>query len=152
MKEMVELKRPIYIGQAVLDISKYLMYKLYYKDLLQHASDLNGSIDILGGDTDSFFLHLTNISTSTYLERLKSANLLDKSNYPPLHALYSNNHTAEIGIFKDETRGSAIQEWVHLRPKSYSFTTEDGHNEKRSKGVQRYVVENHLSHPQYFHS
>ena len=49
MKELVELKRPIYIGQAVLDISKFLIYELYYEQILGYSQDLCGHISILGG-------------------------------------------------------------------------------------------------------
>ena len=56
LKEMVKLKRPIYIGQAVLDISKLRLYELFYGELATYVRNFRGKINILGGDADSFFL------------------------------------------------------------------------------------------------
>jgi hypothetical protein len=49
----VELNKPVYIGQAVLDYSKLTMYKLFYEVLPQFP--LIHNISLLGGDTDSFY-------------------------------------------------------------------------------------------------
>ena len=55
-KEKVVLNKPVYIGQAVLDYSKLEMYNLYYKILRQ--CPLIRKAELVGGDTDSFFLSL----------------------------------------------------------------------------------------------
>lgn len=54
----VLLDKPVYIGQAVLDLSKLLMYKLRYEKLPRYATQFGGRITIAGGDTDSFFLEV----------------------------------------------------------------------------------------------
>ena len=36
-KSKILLNKPIYIGQAVLDYSKLIMYELYYKTLCTHS-------------------------------------------------------------------------------------------------------------------
>ena len=48
LKDLTGLKRPIYIGQVVLDLSKLRMYELYYEQLLGYSQDLGGEINILG--------------------------------------------------------------------------------------------------------
>ena len=50
---------------------------------------------------------------------------------------------------KDETNGVAITEFVGLKPKMYSYITDDGKEARRAKGVQRAVVENKLCHADY---
>src|SRR5713101_8638390 len=60
-KEQLTLNKPIFIGQAVLDISKLIMYELFYVTLTVYANHLGGRIEIMGGDTDSFFLRTTDI-------------------------------------------------------------------------------------------
>jgi hypothetical protein len=52
-KGRIILDKPIYIGQAVLDLSKFIMYELYYKKLKVYERELNCSIKLLGGDTDT---------------------------------------------------------------------------------------------------
>jgi hypothetical protein len=54
LKPKVTLDKPIFVGQAVLDYSKLEMYYLYYKILNQ--CPLIKKLQLVGGDTDSFFL------------------------------------------------------------------------------------------------
>ena len=50
-KSKILLNKPIYIGQAVLDYSKLIMYELYYETLTNHP--LISKAVLCGGDTDS---------------------------------------------------------------------------------------------------
>lgn len=54
-KKHIILDKPIYIRQTVLDLSKYIMYELFYKKLKSNKNMFNYPIRLLGGDTDSFF-------------------------------------------------------------------------------------------------
>src|SRR3981189_3991157 len=51
----VKLNKPIFIGQAVLDLSKLIMYELRFVKLPAYAQRFGGKIDVIGGDTDSLF-------------------------------------------------------------------------------------------------
>jgi len=148
-KENIKLEKPIYIGQAVLDLSKLLMYQLYYKKLLNYASRWhNGKISIIGGDTDSFFLHLTNIPLRGLLTAMKEDQLLDTSNFHPSDPLHSKDIASKIGCVKDECGGLPMTEIIMLQPKCYSALTNDK-NIKRAKGVQRVVLNKELHHENY---
>jgi hypothetical protein len=59
IRESVLLNKPVAIGQAVLDISKLEMYQLRYEHLRRYATQFGGSITVLAGDTDSFFLEVS---------------------------------------------------------------------------------------------
>ena len=50
---------------------------------------------------------------------------------------------------KDECAGEPIREYIGLRPKMYSIVKESGVNERKLKGVKRYVVQKHITHEQY---
>ena len=148
-QDKVVLNKPVYIGQAVLDYSKLEMYTLYYKILRQ--CPLIRKAELVGGDTDSFFLSL-HTDRQVRLEdvfRDLSA-YFDSSNYPQNHPLYSTANTARLGCFKDEAAGKLIEEMVLLRPKMYSMKylgDRDG-GIKRAKGISRHLVAS-TSHATY---
>jgi len=149
-KDKVILNKPIYIGQAVLDLSKLVMYELFYGQLQSYAHQLGGSIDIAGGDTDSFFLKTTGIDVvNKLIPQMRRDGLLDTSNYPPTHPDYSDAHKAELGCIKDEAAGKPFREWVLLRPKAYSMLADDGKESKRAKGVRRATLMRGITHADY---
>ena len=56
------------------------MYTLQYKDLQRYRS-LSTRLDIIAGDTDSFFLEVEGIRLPELLNRMKEDKLLDTSSY-----------------------------------------------------------------------
>ena len=147
-KSKVVLDKPIFIGQAVLDFSKLEMYNLYYNILCQ--CPLIRQPDLVGGDTDSFFLALhcaQNIKLTDIFSYLKQ--YFDSSNYPKDHPLYSIDNKAKLGCFKDEASGKVIEEMILLRPKMYSmkYLGQDA-GIKRAKGISRHLVAS-TSHSTY---
>ena len=147
-KDKVVLDKPVYIGQAVLDYSKLQMYQLYYRIL--RTCPLIKKAELLGGDTDSFFLALhvdSGVTLNTVFTSL--GEYFDASNYPQDHPLYSTVNKARLGCFKDEAAGKAIEEMILLRPKMYSMKyvgVDDAI--KRAKGISRHLVAS-TSHQTY---
>ena len=138
----------MYIGQAVLDYSKLEMYNLYYNILRQ--CPLIKKAELVGGDTDSFFLSLHTSKQVTLTDIFRHlGQYFDSSNYPQNHPLFSTAHKARLGCFKDEAAGKIIEEMVLLRPKMYSikYLGEEG-GIKRAKGISRYLVSS-TSHQTY---
>jgi len=147
-KETICLNRPVYIGQAVLDLSKLRMYKLQYEELERYRNLFPGSqITILAGDTDSFFLEVKNLSLEhDLLPKMKEDGLLDTSNYPNSSALYSKDFENKIGLIKDESCGKEkFLQFVFLRPKCYSMLS-NSHESHRAKGISKATK---LTHKQY---
>ena len=144
----VTLDKPVFVGQAVLDYSKLEMYNLFYKVLPQ--CPLIKKLQLVGGDTDSFFLTIatdTHITLSDVFNSL--AQHIDTSNYPPSHPMYSTVNKAKLGCFKDETAGQELEEMVLLRPKMYSMRYK--HKDasiKRAKGITKHIVQN-MKHDAY---
>ena len=134
-KEEIVLDRPSYIGQTVLDLSKLRMYKLQYQDLERYRQDLNCKIKIIAGDTDSFFLQCKNVDLNQLLGKMKDDGLLDTSNYPSNHSLFSRQVENKLGLFKDEAKGQLFEEWIFLRPKCYSLKYLNQVEVCKSKGV-----------------
>ena len=150
LKGVVELDKPVFIGQAVLDLSKLIMYRLRYNKLPEYEHRFGGSIRVVAGDTDSFFLEVRDICISEQLlPAMKTDGLLDSSNYPRDHPLYSSVGKAELGRIKDECAGTPIQDAIFLRPKCYSLLLDGCKEHKRAKGVQRSVLRQEISHQDY---
>jgi len=150
-KDQVVLNKPIAIGQAVLDLSKLIMYDLYYGKLKTYATEIGGSISVMGGDTDSLFLKTVDMKVDTILlPRMVEEGLLDTSNYPKSNPLYSEKFKARLGCIKDESRGFPFKEWILLRPKAYSMQSATNGNEgkdvKRAKGVRRATLRKEITH------
>ena len=140
----------MYIGQAVLDLSKLIMYRLRYVHLLSYAERLGGIIKVVAGDTDSFFLEVRGISVDNQLlPPMQADGLLDSSNYPHNHQLYSSVGKAALGRVKNECPGVLIQDAVFLRPKCYSLLLATGKHHKRAKGVQNCVLKTKIKHDDY---
>ena len=147
-KAKVVLDKPVYIGQAVLDYSKLEMYNLYYNVLCKCR--LIRQPELVGGDTDSFFLALHThkaIELSDVFSDL--GDYFDSSNYPQDHPLFTAANKARLGCFKDEAAGKVIREMILLRPKMYSmkYLGHDG-GIKRAKGISRHLVAS-TSHETY---
>ena len=58
-KQYVKLNKPIFIGQCVLDQSKYLMNDFHYNKMLPYFTKDN--LDLLFTDTDSIYYHIWKI-------------------------------------------------------------------------------------------
>jgi hypothetical protein len=151
--ENVELKSTIAIGASVLDLSKLIMYDLAYNKLPKYENQFCCSMRILGGDTDSLFVAVRGYGGPVNLVRdiypaMIADELLDTSNYPKTHHLYSNKLNARLGCIKDEFKGEECEEVVLLAPKCYSFKFAGDKNKATAKGVGR-AVKNTLTHKDY---
>ena len=139
--ENVMLKSTIAIGAAVLDNSKLIMYDLAYNKLPKYESQFNCKMQIIGGDTDSLFLVVrggVDLLREMYPSMI-SDGLLDTSNYPKNHPLYSNKLNARLGCIKDEFKGEICKEVILLAPKCYSFKLMNDETKSTAKGVGRNV-------------
>ena len=81
-------------------------------------------------DTDSFIM---NIKTNDFYEDIASdvENRFHISNYEINRPLPTEKNKKVIGLMKDELGGKIITEFITLRPKTYSFLTDDGKEHKR---------------------
>src|SRR6266853_5245335 len=100
-KKTCLFNKPIYVGISVLEHSKLYMYEFYY-DVLKKRYPFYGELELVGMDTDSFFL---NIKTADLWVDIKNDLELykhfDFSNTPKDHPLYNPNNK-KLGMFKNE--------------------------------------------------
>ena len=149
-KPEVYFDKPIAIGQAVLDISKNLMYKFYYNYLFKKYQD---NVTLCYMDTDSFIL---DIKTDKFYKDISNDvnQWFDTSNYSNnLHRpLKSGINKKVIGKFKDELGGKLLTEFVGLRAKTYSYTQIDGDKiceNKKEKDTKKCAIKKHVNSDMY---
>ena len=74
--------------------------------------------------------------------------MFDFSNYSTKSKYYDNSNKLMIAKMKDQTVGVAIEEFVRLKPKIYSYLVDDNSEHKKAKGGNRNVVAT-ISHNEY---
>ena len=144
MKKTEEyFNKPIYVGQATLDLSKPLMFDFHYKYIGDKA-------ELLFTDTDSL-MYL--IQTEDFYQDINKdmKRKFDTSDYPEKHpsGIKSGINKKVIGKFKDKVGGKQTTHFVGLRPKLYSFKVEDNSETRKAKGVKKNVIKNGLSFEDY---
>jgi hypothetical protein len=141
----VVYNKPLYVGMAILDLSKTLMYDFHYNYIKNKYGD---NAKLLFTDTDSLAYE---IKTEDFFEDIKQeiTTKFDMSDYPKDHPLYSAKNKKVIGMFKDEAGSMQIEEFVGLRAKLYSYKMATGKEEKKCKGVKKAVVKKSITHEDY---
>jgi hypothetical protein len=143
-KSYIILNKPIYVGSAVLDLSKLWMYQYWYDYIKPEYGE---KVNLLYTDTDSLVYEVE--TADIYADMAKNADLFDFSNYPKDHQLFNTENKAVIGKFKDECGGIPMCEFIGLRAKMYAFEIENGEVTKKAKGVSKNVVKNELTMASY---
>jgi hypothetical protein len=131
VKSKLKLNRPIYVGQAVLDLSKHRMYNFWYNHLKRIYGE---KVQLLYTDTDSLLYKVE--TENVYEDMRQHAEEYDFSDYPKDHPCYSVENKKVVGKFKDECLSRAIAEFVGLRPKMYSISRRAGATSRRPRRVQ----------------
>ena len=135
-KTKVKMNKPIYLGLSILEISKTLMYEFWYDYM---KPKYNNDVKLCYMDTDNFTL---NIKTNDFYKDIANdvENRFDTSNYEVNRPLPTGKNKKIIGLMKDKLGGKIITEFVSLRPKTYSFLTDDGKEDKKAKGTKKCVI------------
>ena len=125
-KKKVKMNKRIYLGLSILDISKILMYEFWYDYM---KTKYNDNIKLCYMDTDSFIM---NIKTEYFYKDIANDvdEIFDTPNYEVNRLLPTEKSKKVIGLMKDELGGKIITEFVTLRPKTYSYLTDDCKEDK----------------------
>ena len=156
--------KPIFVGQAILDISKTHMFDFHYNFIKDKYGE---KAELLMTDTDSLVYH---IQTNDFYKDINKdvKERLDTSNYPEIHpsGIKTGVNKKKNGVIKDEAGGLVISHFVGLSPKLYSLLI--GQNEevlkkishkklpfkgkkeeRKAKGVKKSVIKKTLSFEDY---
>ena len=147
-KIKVVMNKPVYLSQAILDLSKIVMYEFHYDYMvpkygLEKLKLCYMDMDSLVYDikTEGFYEDIANdvearFDTSGY----------SKTDFRPL-PIGLNKRV--IGLMKDELRSKIVTDFVALRPKLYSYKKLDGSEDKKCKGIKKCVVKKTLTFEDY---
>ena len=119
-KTVLKMNKPVYIRQAILDLSKTIMYEFHYDYMLPKYGD---RFSLCYMDMDSF---VYNIETEDFYEDIADdvESRFDTSSYGDDRPLPVGMIKKVIGLMKDELGGDIIREFVALRPKMYAYKVE----------------------------
>ena len=117
-KIKVIMRKPVYLSQAILDLSKIVMYVFHYDHMKPKFKDPQ----LCYMDTDSL---IYNIKTEDFYEDIVDdvEEMFDTSGYDKkdTRPLPIGKNKKVIGLMKDELGGAIMTEFVALRPKLYSY-------------------------------
>ena len=147
-KIKVVVNKPVYPGQAILDLSKIIMYVFHYDYMVPKYS--LEKLKLYYMDTDSL---VYDIKTEDFYEDIAddvearfNTSGYSKTDFRPLPIGLNKK---VIGLMKDELGGKIMTEFVALRPKLYSYKKLDGSEDKKCKGIKRCVVKKTLTFEDY---
>lgn len=148
-RSVISLNKPIYVGQAILDLSKVHMYKFWYEYL---KPKYGSNIKLLATDTDSLIYHVK--TEDLYKDMKKDSHMFDMSEYNPLEEklgwMYDKTNKKVPGKFKDETQNKPIAEFVGLKPKMYALRLDDNSEKKTCKGIKKNVCVKEINFDHYY--
>ena len=141
----VKMNKPIYLGLSILEISKLLMYEFWFDYMKPKYGD---NVKSCYMDTDSFIM---NIKTEDFYRDIANGveKRFDTSNYEVDRPLSTGKHKKVIGLMKDELGGRVITEFVALRPKTYSYLTDDCKEDRKAKGTKKCVIKRMIKFDDY---
>ena len=124
----VTLDKPIYLGFAILELSKLYMYETYYDKLQPYFGQESFPLQYI--DTDCFVLSIDSDNIIFDLKNLEY--IFDFSNLDKNHELYRTKYKKIVGKFNLETpKNVIIDDLVYLRSKMYAFKSKDDTEDKK---------------------
>ena len=144
-KTKLKMNKPIYLGLSILEISKILMYEFWYDYMKPKYND---NVRLCYIDTDSFVM---NIKTNDFYKDISDDvdNRFDISNYEVKRPFPIGKNKKVLGFMKDELGGEIITEFIALRPKTYSYLTDNDKIDKNAKGTKKCIMKKMIKFDDY---
>ena len=147
-KTEIKMNKPVYLGQAILDLSKTLMYEFHYDYM---RPKYGSKVSLCYMDTDSFVYEIE--AEDFYRDIAKDVEKrFDTSGYSKdeNRPLPIGKNKKVMSLIKDELGGKIMTEFVALRAKMYAYRKIDKEvEEKRCKGTKKCVVSEGLTFDDY---
>ena len=144
-KIKVVMNKPVYLGQAILDLSKIVMYEFHY-NYMKRKYD-NDSLTLCFMDMDSLIYI---IEMEDFYKDIADdiKDRFDMSGYNSSRPLPVGSNKKVISLMKDELGGEIMTEFVTLRTKMYAYKT-GGSESRKCKGIKKCIVKKMISFEDY---
>ncbi|XP_057308120.1 uncharacterized protein LOC130646006 [Hydractinia symbiolongicarpus] len=148
-KTEVKMNKPVYTGQAILDMSKMVMYEFHYNYM---QPKYGSKLQLCYMDTDSFVYHIRTHDfyrvIANDVEARFDTSAYSKDDNKPLPM---GKNKKVVGLMKDELGGKIMTEFITLRAKPYAYKslTKEGSGQK-AKGVKRCVTKKSITFDDYW--
>lgn len=103
-RNKVKLDKPIFIGFAILELSKQLVYMFHY---IYMGNIYGKNCSLLTMDTDGLVYHIKTLDA--YRDLQENIQIFDTSDFPDGHFLKSDHNKKRPGTVKDEKNGNIIK-------------------------------------------
>ena len=158
-KTEVYFDKPIYVGQAILNISKTLMFDFHCNYIKKKYGQ---KAELLMTDTDSL-MYLIQTDDVYYDIKKDVKKKFDTSNFPDVHpsGIKTGVNEKVVGVFKNEAAANNITHFVGLSSKLYSYLIEmlygkygklkepEEEEIHKAKGVKKNVIKKSLTFEDY---
>ena len=144
-KVKVVMNKLVYLGQAILDLSKTIMYEFHYDYMKRKYSE--DKLKLCCMDTDSL---IYSVKTEDFYKDIAGdvETRFDTSGSVPDRPLPVGKNKKVIGLMKDELGGEIMKEFISLRPKMYSYRVNNS-EPKKCKGIKKCIVKKTISFEDY---
>ena len=144
-KIKVMMNKPVYLGQAILDLSKTVLYEFHYSYMLPKYRE---NLKLCYMDTDSLIYV---IETEDFYADIADnvTERFNTSNYDVERPLPMGKNKKVIGKMKDELGGKIMTQFVTLRLKSYAYKYASKKEEEKCKGIKKCAVKKTLKFDDY---
>ena len=149
----IEMNNPVYFGFSILDISKTLMYELWYVKAKYQWNCIQRSCPqdkakLCYMVTDSFIIH---IKTEDFYEDIANdvEKCFDTSNYDDNRPLPVGMNKKVINLFNNELGRKIMKEFVALKEKTFAYLMDDDTEYEKAKGTKKCVIKIRLIFKNY---
>ena len=145
-KIKVVMNKLVYLGQAILDLSKIVMYEFHY-DYMKPKYD-GKNLKLCYMDTDSL---VYKIKTEDFYADIADdvPARFNTFGYCPNRPLPIGINRKVIGLMKVELGGAIMTEFMALRSRLYFYKKLDGSEDKECKGIKNCIIKKTLKFEDY---
>ena len=139
------MNKPVYLRQAILDLSKLVMYKFHYDCMVPKYGE-----NLTYMDTDSLVFHIKAqdfcADIAGHVKERFDTSGYDETDSGSLPIRVKKKVTE---LIKDELGGQIMTEFVALRAKLYAYRKLDNKENTRCNGIKKCIMKNTISFDDY---
>ena len=147
-KTQIFMNKPVYLGLSILELSRILIFGFWYDYVKPKYGE---KTKLCYMDTDSFIVYIkTDGIYKDIAEHVETR--FDTSDYELDRPLPKGKNRKVTGIMKDQFGGRIITQTAGLRATTYSYSTDDGSEDKKAKGTRKCIIQRNVKFENYKNS